>query len=88
MVITIKNDEKKVYSPAEWKKEARLLIRTELVRRDMSYKDLARLLEGIGVSFDPKSLSNKVSRGTFSAVFFLQCMHVLDVEAIQLPKSR
>lgn len=68
----------------DWKKQARVLIRTELAKQDMSYKDLARRLEGIGLNIEPKAITNKVSRGSFSFVFFLQCMHVLGVESIQL----
>jgi hypothetical protein len=64
----------------------------ELVRENLGYKDLSRLLEGIGVSIEPRILTNKVARGTFSFVFFLQCMHVLKVETVHLkipesPKS-
>lgn len=87
MNMLINNDEKKICSDREWRKEARLLIRAELTKRGLNYKDFARLLEGAGVSFDSKSLANKVSRGTFSMVFFLQCMHVLGVESIQLSNS-
>lgn len=35
---------------------------------------------------EPKALTNKVARGTFSMVFFLQCMCVLGVESLQLNK--
>jgi len=72
----------KVYSDREWRKEARLIIRGEMARREVGYKELARRLGGIGVEFEWKSLSNKISRGTFSAVFFLQCLHVLGVEQV------
>lgn len=81
---TIINDGKINFENMNWKKEARVLVRAELVRRDLSYKDFAILLEGIGVSFEPKALSNKISRGTFSFVFFLQCMHALEVESVNL----
>ncbi len=78
------NDGKINCENMNWKKEARVLVRAELARRDLSYKDLAKLLEGIGVSFEPKVLSNKISRGTFSFIFFLQCMHALEVESVNL----
>jgi hypothetical protein len=43
-------------------------------------KELSRALETVcGIDIDPKALSNKVGRGTFSFAFFLQCMKALGV---------
>jgi hypothetical protein len=75
----------KYSSPVKnWKKEARLILRAEMSRRGVSYKELARMLAAAGASYDPKSLANKASRGTFSMIFFLQCMQVLGVKTLQL----
>lgn len=53
-------------------------------RRDVTFKELARRLERIGATLESAQLSNKVNRGAFSLAFFLQCMHVLDVEVVRL----
>ncbi|WP_242490037.1 DUF6471 domain-containing protein [Noviherbaspirillum cavernae] len=45
----------------------------ELARKDIGYKELSRALEA---SASMKT-SNKISRGTFSFAFFLQCMRAL-----------
>ncbi len=67
-----------------WQQEARRILRTELARRDIGYKELARALEAVGVEESAKALSNKINRGTFSFVFFLQCMRALEVEVVRL----
>jgi len=68
-----------------WQREARRLLQVELARKDIGYKELSRALETVcGVDIDPKALSNKVGRGTFSFAFFLQCMRALGVDTIRL----
>lgn len=43
----------------------------------MSYKQLSRTLEVFGEKVPEKTLGNKINRGTFSFIFFLQCMYAL-----------
>lgn len=48
-------------------------------------RPLSRTLQTVcGVDIDPKALSNKVGRGTFSFAFFLQCMKALGVKNVSL----
>lgn len=61
----------------DWNREAKRLLRAELVRRQIGYKQLAVLLEGLGVGETERSIANKISRGAFTFVFFLQCMKAL-----------
>jgi hypothetical protein len=68
----------------DWQREARRLLRAQMALKDVRYKGLARALESIGVLEEPKALANKINRGTFSFVFFLQCMHALDIESVRL----
>lgn len=70
-----------------WQKKARRLVRAEMARKGYSYKALARELAKLGVEGNEKVLSTKVSRGTFSFAFFLQCMHALDVHSISLDEK-
>ncbi|HRD95743.1 MAG TPA: DUF6471 domain-containing protein [Rubrivivax sp.] len=67
-----------------WPAAASQLLRIELRRRSVTYQELSTRLERIGVSLARKQLSNKVARGSFSLAFFMQCMHVLDVQAVRL----
>ncbi|MES2151885.1 MAG: DUF6471 domain-containing protein [Pseudomonadota bacterium] len=67
----------------DWHREARRLLQVELARKDIGFKELSRALETVcGVNIDPKALSNKVGRGTFSFAFFLQCMNALGVHGV------
>lgn len=69
----------------KWRREARRLLLTEMTKKDMDLKDLARALEVVELDVNPKALSNKINRGTFSFMFFLQCMRALKVTAVNLP---
>lgn len=68
----------------DWNREAKRLLRAELVRRQIGYKQLAVLLEGLGVEETERSIANKVSRGAFTFVFFLQCMKALRRPAVHI----
>lgn len=65
-------------------KRAANLVRTEMVRQGLTYKQLARRLEAQGVELSGAKLSNKLNRGTFSATFLLQCLRALDVEVLRI----
>lgn len=69
---------------ADWKAEAKQIIRAELKRRDLSYADLAKRMEAIGLRVNERTIANKIASGGFSAVFFLQCMVAIGVQNIHL----
>ncbi len=68
----------------DWQAQAKGIIRGELKRRNLSYKDLADRLAAIGVKDTDRNIANKIARGGFSAVLFLQCMEAIGVHAIHL----
>jgi hypothetical protein len=68
----------------DWQAQAKGIIRGELKRRNLSYKDLADRLQQIGVRDTEKNVVNKIARGGFTAVFFLQCMEAIGVQNIHL----
>lgn len=70
-----------------WDNHARLILKAEIVRRGVTYDRLAKRLQDIGVVETQRSVANKMSRGTFTFVFFLQCMRALgaDTVAIAVP---
>ena len=67
----------------DWQAQAKGIIRGELKRRNLSYKDLAEL-RAIGVKETERNISNKIARGGFTAVFFLQCMEAIGVYTLHL----
>lgn len=71
-----------------WAHEAKGILRAELERRAVTYAKLAALMQGIQLRETERSLANKISRGTFSFVFFLQVMRVLGVEEISLAPTK
>jgi hypothetical protein len=65
-----------------WDANARNILKAEIVRRGMTYERLAKRMQDIGVEETSGSIANKMSRGTFSFVFFLQCMRALGVDNV------
>ena len=69
----------------DWKDRAKGLLKSELARRNIKQVELARLLEdAYGLKESPQSLSNKISRGTFSAVFMLQILEAVGCDQIKI----
>ena len=67
-----------------WKEQASGIVRAYLARKNFRYQDLARALQGIGIDETANSIGNKLSRGTFSFTFFLQCMYALRIDTVEL----
>jgi len=68
----------------DWQAQATGIIRGELKRRNLSYRDLAERLQAIGIKDTEKNVINKIARGAFTAVFFLQCMEAIGVQNVHL----
>ena len=67
-----------------WEQAAKELIEIEMVKRDMSYKQLARLLGELGIDESPGQINRKINRKRFSAAFLIACLRAMDVKAISL----
>ena len=50
------------------------LLKAELKRRNVTYRDLASRLEAMGIHETERNIRNKLARGGFSAVFLIQCL--------------
>ena len=74
----------KVAIDAEWTVRAKNLIRSELTRKGVTYAQLSERLAAIGVQENEKNVANKIGRGTFSMVFFMQCMEAIEVSEVRL----
>lgn len=68
----------------DWNMEARRVLKVELARKGVGYKKLAILLKGIGVAETQSSIANKLSRGTFSFAFFMQCITALGLTSVNI----
>ena len=68
----------------DWVAQVKGILKAELKRRNLSYADLAERLAAIGVKDKERNISNKISRGTFTAVWFVQCMEAIGTKTIHL----
>jgi hypothetical protein len=71
-------------APKRWEDRARLFLKAEIKRADVTYEELAKRLESHGFAENAASIANKLARGTFSATFFLACLVALEVEGLTL----
>jgi hypothetical protein len=55
-----------------------------MVKRDVTYEMLAHLLKGHGWQATEKALRNKLSRGSFSADFFLAALRALGARSLAI----
>lgn len=68
----------------EWAEDVKRMLRAEMTRRGVSYETLAERLAAIGVRDTPVNLRNKVARGKFSAVLFVQCLEAMGARTLRL----
>jgi hypothetical protein len=68
----------------DWQARVKGLLKAELKRRQLSYADLAAKLADIGVEDNERNISNKLTRGSFTAVFFFQCMEAIGCKTVHL----
>jgi len=61
----------------DWNEQAKRLLKSELVRRGVSNDELVGRLQVTGVEETKASVESKISRGTFSAAFLLQCLNAI-----------
>ena len=67
-----------------WTDAAKALLKSELKRRNMSYQDLADKLTAAGSPEDVRNLTNKIARGSFTAAFLLECLHLIGCSTVRL----
>ena len=68
----------------EYETKAKNILKGELKRRGITYADLAEKLAAIGVEENERNLNNKISRGGFTAAFFIECLVAIGVTTLRL----
>jgi hypothetical protein len=68
----------------DWQAKVKGLLKSELKKRNLSYGDLAEKLGEIGISENERNISNKIVRGSFTAVFFVQCLEAIGCKTLHL----
>ncbi len=74
----------KIISSKKWEEETKGLLKAELARNCISHQELADRLSRIGVKATKASVDNKLSRGTFSAIFLLQCLRAIGCNSLSV----
>jgi 3-mercaptopyruvate sulfurtransferase SseA len=68
----------------DWHGFVKGMLKAEIKRRNMTYEQVSAKLAEIGVRETPTNLRTKISRGGFSAVFFVATMKAIGVEQVRL----
>jgi 3-mercaptopyruvate sulfurtransferase SseA len=69
----------------DWQNRVKGLLKAELKRRNIGYKELAQKLGKLGIHENDRNIANKLARGGFSAVFLVQCLEAIGCTSVQLP---
>ena len=67
-----------------WVNKVKGILRAEMARKGMTYEQLSERLADLGVKDSAVNIRNKVARGSFSAVFFVQCLDAIEVRELRL----
>ena len=68
----------------DWKARVKGMLKAELKRQGLSYAALAAKLAEIGVQDNELNIKNKINRGTFTAMFFFQCLAAVGCKTLHL----
>ena len=67
-----------------WNHKVKRLLKSELVKRGITNSELVLMLKEIDVEETKASIDSKISRGSFSASFFFQCLSVIGCSKIEI----
>jgi len=70
-----------------WQDRVKGLLKAELKRRNVGYRELAEKLTALGIPETELNIKNKLSRGGFTAVFFVQCLTAIGCLRLDLSSN-
>jgi 3-mercaptopyruvate sulfurtransferase SseA len=68
----------------DWTQKVKGILKSELKRRNIGYKELAEKLSTLGIEDNERNLANKIARGSFTAVFLVQCLTAIGCHTVRL----
>ena len=74
-------------APRDYQTPTKNILKAELKRRGVTYRGLAERLSTIGVHETERNIANKISRGGFSAAFFVECLTIIGCNHLRLNDS-
>jgi hypothetical protein len=72
---------------SDWTYQVKGLLKGELKRRNVSYQGLSESLKAMGVNESTENIANKISRGKFTAMFFVQCLEAIGCKTLRLAED-
>jgi hypothetical protein len=81
------NDRRAADPDKEWQNKVAAMVKAEMARRNITYRELQMRLQSMGIEDNEKNLSTKISRGRFAASFFFQCMAAIGTRTIRLDEE-
>jgi hypothetical protein len=70
-----------------WSKIVTKILKAELAKRGVDYPTLVTKLREIDVNISVEDLRGRMSRGTFSAALFIQCLRAIGVANLPIENS-
>jgi hypothetical protein len=67
----------------DWTAYTKGLLRGEMAKRQITYKTLVEKLAAIGIGETEANLRNKISRGSFTGAFLVQCLIAMGVTTLR-----
>ena len=68
----------------KWVELSKSILKAELKRRNVGYRELAEKLTAMGTPETDRNIANKISRGGFTAAFFLECLVAIGCQTLRL----
>lgn len=68
----------------KWVRMSQSILKAELKRRGVGYRELAEKLTAMGTPETDRNIANKISRGGFTAAFFLECLVAIDCRSLTI----
>ncbi len=68
----------------EWEERVKGLLKAELKKRGVGYRELAEKLSEMGIPETERNIANKISRGGFTAVFFVQSLVAIGAQSVRI----
>ena len=68
----------------DWERRVQTMLKVEMAKHNLTYKQLSEKLAELGVVESEPNIRNKLSRGTFSAVFLVQCLTAIGAKTLDI----
>ena len=71
----------------KWVELSQSILKAELKRRNIGYRELAEKLTAMGTPETDRNIANKISRGGFTAAFFIECLVAIGCQTVRLQEN-